>query len=100
VIAGPPPGGLVAREERMLSERLLDETVLLDPASGRYVRLNASATLLWEALAQPATLTALAQRLAAHYALDPDRAHADAARFVASLAERGVVRVSASTDAE
>jgi hypothetical protein len=89
-------GMLVSRRDDVLAERVLDETVLLDPSTGRYVRLNATGTLLWEAL--PATLDALAARLAESYELEPARAHADAASFVDSLAERDVLRVASEVD--
>ena len=35
------------------SERVLEDTVLLDPLVPRYVRLNASGAVLWDALAEP-----------------------------------------------
>lgn len=84
---------LVARRPGVLAERVLDETVLLDPHAGSYVRLNGSGTLLWEALEQPATVETLAGRLAERYSLDPAQARADAGRFVESLADRDVVSV-------
>jgi hypothetical protein len=83
---------VVARRPGVLAERVLEETVLLDPDEGTYVRLNGAGTLLWEALErEPATLDALAGRLAERYGLDPERARADAARFVDSLAARDIV---------
>ncbi len=91
---------LIARREDVLAERVLDETVLLDPGSGTYVRLNGTGTVLWEALERPATLDALADRLAAHYDLDPGRAREDAARFVDALAQRDVVRRRAGSEVD
>lgn len=91
---------LIARRDDVLAERVLDETVLLDPAAGTYVRLNGAGTLLWEALERPATLDALTERLAAHYELDPARARDDAARFVDSLAQRDVVRRDGSSEVD
>jgi hypothetical protein len=91
---------LVSRREDVLAERVLEETVILDPASGAYIRLNGSGTLLWEALERPSTVEALAARLAERYELEPDRAHADATRFVDSLAQRDVVRVGTGSEVD
>jgi hypothetical protein len=86
----------VSRDDGVLAERVLADALLLDPSTGAYVRLNESGAMLWEALERPASLPQLAQRLCERYGLDAERATADAERFVASLAERGMVRVEAS----
>ena len=86
----------VSRDEGVLAERVLADTLLLDPTTGSYVRLNESGAVLWEALERPASLADLAERLRDRYGLDPGRATADAERFVAALAERGMVRVQAA----
>jgi hypothetical protein len=88
-----PAASTVSRDDGVLAERVLADTLLLDPATGSYLRLNESGALLWETLERPASVDQLAARLAERYGLEPDRAAADAERFVASLAERGMVRV-------
>jgi Coenzyme PQQ synthesis protein D (PqqD) len=85
----------VSRDDGVLAERVLADTPLLDPATGSYVRLNESGSVLWDALEQPTSVGDLAARLAERYDLDPGRATTDAERFVASLAERGMVRLEA-----
>ena len=90
----PDASANILRREDVIAERVLDETVILDPRSDTYVRLNTSGRLLWEALSQPRRMQELADRLAAEFGLDPPRAQADAAAFVAHLAERGLVEVS------
>lgn len=90
-----PAASTVSRDAGVLAERVLADTLLLDPATGTYVRLNESGGLLWDALACPASVDELAGRLADRYGLDAERAAADAERFVASLAGRGLVRVEA-----
>jgi hypothetical protein len=80
----------------VLAERVRGAVVVLDPAESRYVRLNPAGSLLWDALAAPATLEALAGRLVDAYAVDAARATADASAFVAALAERDLVELGAS----
>ena len=88
-----PAAPTVSRDEGVLAQRVLADTLLLDPATGSYTRLNESGALLWDALARPASVDELAARLAERYGLEAQRATADAERFVASLADRGMVRV-------
>jgi Coenzyme PQQ synthesis protein D (PqqD) len=90
-----PAASTVSRDDGVLAERVLADTLLLDPATGSYVRLNESGSVLWDALERPASVSELAARLAERYGLEAERAGADAQRFVASLAERGMVRVEA-----
>jgi hypothetical protein len=82
----------------VLWERLGAETVLLDPATGHYTRLNGTGSLLWEALEQPVSAAALAQRLAATAEIAPERAHSDVSAFLESLATRGLIELTPPAD--
>ena len=84
---------LVARVDGAIAEGLLEDTVLLDPNTDRYVRLNRTGTLLWETLAEPTSVSGLASLLEQRFALSPDRASRDAAAFVRQLAERGLIEL-------
>ena len=85
------PPTLVSRVDHAFSERLDDETVVLDARQGRYVAFNRTGTVLWEALHEPATVGALANRLAEVCGIDRDRALADVSAFVDGLAARELV---------
>lgn len=62
------------------------EVVILDLARQRFLSLNPSGALLWEALAQgPATRAQLAERLVAAYGIDPIQAAADVEALTESL---------------
>jgi Coenzyme PQQ synthesis protein D (PqqD) len=84
----------IVRRQGVIAERLLDETVVLDPDSDAYARLNATGRWVWERLAAPQTLDSLARMLAAEFDIDAPRARADVAGFVRGLLERGLVEVS------
>jgi hypothetical protein len=75
----------------LLAEQLLDETVILDPSTDAYARLNRSGTFLWPAIAEGSRVSELAQALAERFALSPERARADVEAFVAMLLDRGFV---------
>jgi hypothetical protein len=85
----------VARREGLIAERLLQETVILDPDSDAYVRLNATGRWVWERLEAPQTVDSLARALAAEFEIDGPRALADVTGFVRGLLARGLVEVSA-----
>jgi hypothetical protein len=89
--SGPVPDRRVSRAPDVLFERVGDDTVLLDPASSLYTRLNATGTALWELLATPATAAELGDHLARTFDLEAATALADAERFLDSLRERGLI---------
>jgi hypothetical protein len=82
---------VIARASGVLSERVGDETAVLDPASGRYTRLNGSGTFLWETLEEPTETVALVDRLVDRYGIDLAAARHDVARFIEMLRERGLI---------
>ena len=84
----------VERAPGLLAEEVLGETVVLDIAADRYVRLNRSAGLLWHDLEEPTTVAALAAVLLARFELPETRALEDAAALVRGLADRGLVTLS------
>jgi hypothetical protein len=84
---------LVSRKDRALTERVLGDLVVLDPATDRYVRLNPTAAALWEAMEEPTPMSELARIVADRFHVENERALADATAFVQELAERELVVV-------
>jgi hypothetical protein len=83
---------VVRRNEEAMAERMVGETVVLDPDTDRYTRLNATGSRLWEALADgPTTAGALATTLADAFDIPKARARADVARYLRELERRELV---------
>ena len=82
----------VARSEGLVTEPMEGGIVMLDPESDRYLRLNATGRLIWEALAEPATVAELAQVLSERGGISRERAEADAATFIEGLIDFGAAR--------
>ena len=82
----------VARSEGLVTEPMEGGIVMLDPESDRYLRLNATGRLIWEALAEPATVAELAQVLSERSGIPRERAEADAATFINGLIDFGAAR--------
>src|SRR3954454_18648742 len=82
----------IARSEGLVTEPMDGGIVMLDPETDRYLRLNATGRLIWEALAEPATVTDLARVLCERTGVSADRAEVDAASFVDGLIEFGAAR--------
>lgn len=87
----PQAQSAVVRRPNLIAERVLDETVVLDPEADVYVRLNSSGGWMWEQLEQPRSVDGLARELAARYGLEEHRAKADVTAFVDGLLERRLV---------
>jgi Coenzyme PQQ synthesis protein D (PqqD) len=67
------------------------EIVLLENSTWRYLGVNASGTLLWQALADGTSREDLVSQLVAEYDLDTATAGSDVDAFVASLAQNGLL---------
>jgi hypothetical protein len=87
------PQTRVARKDGLIVESLSGQTVMLDPEDDRYLRLNETGGILWEALAEPRTIAELSAHLADQAGIDPERASTDATAFVRGLLEAGAARV-------
>jgi len=87
------PQTRIARKEGLLVESLAGQTVMLDPEQDRYLRLNETGGLLWDALAEPRPLADLGAHLAAETGIDAERATSDATEFVHRLLEFGAARI-------
>lgn len=83
---------LTVRPEDLSWRRVDDEVVVLDLRSSRYLSLNGSGALLWEALADGADEDALAAALVAEFGIDRARAEQDTRAFLNDCVERGIVR--------
>ena len=86
---------IASRREDLISESVFDDVVVLDPETGRFVRLNGSAAELWGALAtSPTSVAALAEILVTRLAAPPERALSDASAFVESMSSRNLLTLS------
>jgi hypothetical protein len=68
-----------------------DDLVVLDLAGSVYLKLNGSAKVLWEALAEPRTADDLRDALIERYGIDHERAVGDVAKFLDDLRARDLL---------
>jgi hypothetical protein len=85
---------LARRSESAISESFEAETLVLDPHTDRYVRLNASGSLLWQSLEHPTRSDELEAVLIERWHLPRERAREDVLAFLGSLSERGLVELT------
>ncbi len=64
-----------------------DEVVVLDGERDLYLGTNSSGSVLWEALAEGATRTQLAELLIARFDIEPERAASDVSVFIDELSQ-------------
>jgi Coenzyme PQQ synthesis protein D (PqqD) len=82
----------VARSEGLVTQPMDGGIVMLDPQSDRYLRINSTGKLIWEALAEPATVAELALALSERSGVSRERAEADAVTFIDGLIGFGAAR--------
>lgn len=68
-----------------------DELMLLDAQNDAYFVLNPTGAVVWSVLASGRSPETAAARLAASYAVTPERAEADVAAVVDELVGRGLL---------
>jgi hypothetical protein len=71
--------------------RSLDAVVLLPPAAPEPVSLAGTAALVWDLLAEPASVSELVDALAEHFGDDPARITRDVDALLARLSDLGAV---------
>jgi hypothetical protein len=90
-------GGVrISRSPDVETSAVEDESILLDLATGDYFGLNRIGAVVWELLAEPRSLDALAAAITARYAVERAKAREDVARMLVRMRERGLVRVGPS----
>jgi coenzyme PQQ synthesis protein D (PqqD) len=85
---------LVYGRADVLWRRTLDRVVILVPASGEFLTLQATGSDLWSAIEPPAPLGEVAERLAAIYGAPTAQIVADIEPVLQELRRRGAVAVS------
>jgi hypothetical protein len=68
-----------------------DDVVVLDLQGSVYLKLNGSARVLWERLAESASEPELVAALVETYGIDERRAADDVSTFLADLHQRGLL---------
>jgi len=79
------PAAVVRQRPHIVSVSDGRDTVLMDVARGTYYSLNDVGGRVWQLLAEPATATDLAARLAAEYDAPEETLKADVEQLVAEL---------------
>lgn len=67
------------------------ESVLLDPASGRYFGLNEVGTRIFELLSEPRSVDDLVSVLVEEYEVSSSQLRSDVEQFVGEMMSRGLV---------
>jgi hypothetical protein len=87
-------GRLRLRSDALEWREMDGEIVALDLRTSTYFAVNASAALVWPALADGATREQLVEQLATRYSVDPGDAARDVDAFLASLESQGLLEAS------
>lgn len=67
------------------------EVIAVDVRTSEYLAINPTGAVLWRALQDGATRGELAERLVAHFEVEPGVAARDVGKFLATLEERGLL---------
>lgn len=83
IIVKPVPG--------LIWRTLDNETVLIQPNSGRYVIINDVGTFIWELVNKTLPVKEIEREVVHHFAVAPEQAAADIDAFFDSLRQKGLI---------
>lgn len=83
------------RDPNWIGAKLDDTLVMLDVESGQYVGLNKTATVIWDALAEPVTPAALQELLLARFDVPADQCAVAIERLLSEFEALGAIKVAA-----
>jgi hypothetical protein len=81
------------RDPGVAWRRVVDDIVVLDVDRSHYHAINPSGALIWEQLAEGATVGALSERLVGVYPDAVEQVQADLPTFLAALGEAGLIEI-------
>ena len=84
---------VICRREDLLSTEVAGELVMLDSVSGRYFKLNAMGTAVWQQLSTATTIAALCWHLGTQYEAPADVIERDVLAVLERMAGEGLVTV-------
>ncbi|WP_439813826.1 PqqD family protein [Zavarzinia sp. CC-PAN008] len=79
----------------VISTEIDGELVLMDMANGRYIGMNAIATVVWRELEQPRQVGALCRALADRFEAPPGVIERDVLDLLCQMAEKQLIRQDA-----
>ena len=85
---------IVRASDGVLVNRIADETVLLNPATGRYYTLNDVATRMWSLLEEGQRVGAALETLVGEYDAPRERLERDLVTLVGELVSHELVTIS------
>ncbi len=80
------------REENIFSKKTKNVLLLLLPTKSSYLKLNQTASFIWELLQNPIDLNQIAQKLSQKYQIEAARAKLDAQEIINDFVSKGIVK--------
>ena len=86
---------MITKSTQILSSTIDDEVVMMSSEKGMYYNLDPIGSRIWALLDIPQTLESLCAQLMTEYDIDQATCQQETEEFIQSLAERGLVQISA-----
>lgn len=88
---------VVSKDESTASRVLGDEAVVLTPMDSKIHSLNETGTRIWELLADKPTVGEIISQIHREFKVDEEQAKEDVTAFLEELAEKGMIKLSESS---
>lgn len=85
----------IEARDSALATTIDGEAVLLETESGTYFGLNEVATVVWDSLEEPSSVSALRDAILEEYDADPERVQEDLEAVLVKMEDKGLIDVEA-----
>jgi len=89
----PPPDSLLSRTESQVSCQLELETIILQPTSGSYSKLNEVGTRIWQLIEQPRRVSELLDAVQSEFAVDQQTCETEVSAFIDTLVRKKLAKL-------
>jgi hypothetical protein len=85
------------RRQDLLSSRMDEETVMMNPETGKYYSLNPVATRIWELLSSPVNLDTIISVLTREFNVPEETCRTETLTFIQKLKDNSMIEYSDET---
>lgn len=87
------PLTVIVRKSDLPFVSLDDDLLAMDEAAGKCYSLNASAAVVWDAIASPASVHSVCECLCREFAVDPETCLRDVSELLVDMREAGLIEL-------
>lgn len=83
----------IKKGPNIITKKMADELIILDPLSGEIRKLNGTAAFIWQSIKSQTTIREIIRFVCRRFEVKPQVAHRDILKFLKSYLKNGLIRI-------